>query len=156
MSRWPSYGERLWSRVDVSGGEHACHPWTGARNTKGGVKRYGHLYNAQNKLVFAHRAVWEWVNGPIPHGQMVCHRCDNPVCCNPRHLFLGTNAENVRDMRDKGRKRYRGKPCAVLTQSDRDVMRSMYSAGGITLRQIATRYQSSYGAVRRAVIEGLD
>lgn len=51
----------------------------------------------------AHRVAWESANGPIPACLMVCHRCDNPACCNPSHLFLGTNRDNVDDMVAKGR-----------------------------------------------------
>lgn len=55
------------------------------------------------KSKYAHRLMWEEVNGPIPHGMCVLHRCDNPPCIRPDHLFLGTKADNVRDMIAKGR-----------------------------------------------------
>ena len=52
----------------------------------------------------AHRAVWVLFNGPIPDGMLICHHCDNPPCINPDHLFLGTDADNVQDAIDKGRR----------------------------------------------------
>jgi hypothetical protein len=82
-------------RVDNSGGPAACWPWTGSCTRHG----YGKLSATE----VAHRVAWELTNGPIPSGLCVLHRCDNPPCCNPAHLFLGTRSDNVADMVAKGR-----------------------------------------------------
>ena len=89
--------DRLWSRVDKTGD---CWVWTGATTTAGyGEIRFG------GKVVRVHRLVYELTVGPIPEGMGVLHRCDNPPCCRPDHLFLGTQRDNARDMVAKGRKR---------------------------------------------------
>lgn len=95
--------ERFWSKVDRGGGPDACWLWT-AHKTRGG---YGQL-RVDGHQATAHRVSWELAHGPIPpghgyHGTCVLHRCDNPPCCNPSHLFLGTNADNMADMKAKGR-----------------------------------------------------
>jgi hypothetical protein len=65
---------------------------------------YG-VVDRKGKRIGAHRMAWMLTNGEISKGLHCCHRCDNPKCCNPSHLFLGTNAENMRDMFNKGRHR---------------------------------------------------
>lgn len=55
------------------------------------------------KLTLAHRAVWEHFNDAVPVGKMLCHTCDNPSCVNPRHLYVGTHADNMRDMKERRR-----------------------------------------------------
>lgn len=89
--------ERFWSKVDRSGGPDACWPWTRSLHTKG----YGQTSVAGVRA--SHRAAWILTNGPIPAGLCVCHRCDNPPCCNPAHLFLGSLGDNNRDRSIKGR-----------------------------------------------------
>ena len=77
----------------------ACWPWVGKAKANGG---YG-LLSVDGKACRAHRLAWELANGPIPAGLFCCHKCDNPACCNPSHIFLGTAADNLRDMREKSR-----------------------------------------------------
>jgi hypothetical protein len=89
----------FWSRVDRSG---ECWVWTGAKNEKG----YGVVgVPGEHRTTKAHRMAWEIYNGPLPPGQCVLHRCDNPACCRPSHLFLGSRADNNADMCLKGRHR---------------------------------------------------
>ena len=63
---------------------------------------YGQI-SINDKTHLAHRVAFEQAHGPIPKGLVICHRCDNPSCCNPEHLFLGTHADNVADKVSKGR-----------------------------------------------------
>lgn len=94
-----SVAERFWSKVDVRGPDE-CWEWLGARSGK----RYGGFWDGA-RVQRAHRVAWELTNGPIPDGMSVLHRCDNPPCCNPADLFLGTQTDNMRDAEQKGRGR---------------------------------------------------
>lgn len=89
--------EKLWSRVVKSDGD-GCWEWQGHRTPFG----HGQLTHRGVSL-YAHRVSWELLNGPIPDGASVCHRCDNPPCVRPSHLWLGSQRDNLRDMADKGR-----------------------------------------------------
>lgn len=97
--------ERFEERVDRSGGPDACHPWTGTLS--GGYGRIGEGGRGC-RILYTHRVAWELANGPIPDGLDVLHACDNPPCCNVRHLSLGTHADNMADMAAKGRVRQPG------------------------------------------------
>lgn len=73
--------------------------WVWAAGVSGG---YG-TFSVNGQMVAAHRYSYEQANGPIPDGMKVCHHCDNMLCVNPEHLFVGTQGDNMRDMRAKGR-----------------------------------------------------
>jgi hypothetical protein len=102
MKRGPKQlprAERFWARVDKSDG---CWLWTGSQfRLRGG---YGSFYDDNGQLRRAHRVAMELELGRrLDPSECVCHTCDIPACVRPAHLFLGDQAENLRDMRSKGR-----------------------------------------------------
>ena len=83
-----------------------CLVWTGATDSNGyGRITVGSRIDASRRLESVHRVAWEHHHGPIPTGLSVLHTCDNPPCVRREHLFLGTHADNMRDMTRKGRGR---------------------------------------------------
>jgi hypothetical protein len=98
---------RFWSKVSVRDDKSACWLWTASVVGRGKVQHGQFTYRLGPKQpqvhVYAHRVAWQLTYGAIPKGLCVCHRCDVPRCCNPAHLFLGTQADNLNDARAKGR-----------------------------------------------------
>lgn len=95
-----SIEERFWVKVDkISSLSYTdCWVWIGCKNPKG----YGQFWG-QDKMIGAHRYSWILKKGSIPNDLCVLHKCDNPPCVNPDHLFLGTQSDNMKDMAQKGR-----------------------------------------------------
>lgn len=126
---------RFLERVDKPDDE-SCWPYIGRLNRAG----YGQ-FDWEARPWLAHRFMWQIVFGDIPDGLFVCHACDNPTCCNPGHLWLGTCADNTRDMWTKGRARVvspKGEQhgCAKLTESDIVAIRN----SSMSRRALAAQY----------------
>jgi ribosome-binding protein aMBF1 (putative translation factor) len=104
----------------------------------------------------AHRIAWELTKGQIPDGAVICHRCDNPRCCNPDHLFVGTKADNSADMTSKGRHRTdprQGEKHGMhkLTEGVVLQIRDAYAAGGATQTALAERFGMSVSQINNIV-----
>ena len=143
------FRERLyWKKVLLSEG---CWEWTGSKNKQ----RYGNFgvwENGKPRTALSHRVGWQLANGEIPAGLCVLHRCDNPGCVNPSHLFLGTIADNMADMAAKGRHRgMRGQRHRYNRRGvkiSREIAEDIRAATG-TQRQIAERFAIHQSMVSR-------
>jgi HNH endonuclease len=144
--------EEFMSNVSVSDG---CWEWTAGRGKFG----YGSLW-WQGDYGKAHRVAWELFRGPVPVGLFVLHRCDNPPCVNPEHLFLGTQKDNMLDCYNKGRHYHLGSRDiqqgeqnnnSKLTGEKVREIRMLYGSGGWTLRGLGKAYGVSYGTIDDAI-----
>jgi len=140
-----------WDRVDKRGPDE-CWPWMSGVNTWG----YGSCaFNGVHTN--ASRAAYISHHGGIEDGLVVCHHCDNPICCNPAHLFAATQAENLADCRRKGRARgqFTGgrkhpRHTAKLTPERVQEARQLY-ASGVSQSEIARRWGMHSSTISRAV-----
>lgn len=137
-----------------------CLEWQGSRIPQG----YGHIRINPKKTMRTHRFAWIRGNGEIPPGIDVLHHCDNPPCCRLDHLFLGTDIDNVRDRKSKGRPAGEinwgeKHPFAKLTASQVIEARLKYQNGGITVTSLAKENGVSlsgmYSAIRGITWKGL-
>lgn len=130
--RTPNNSLTFLKQIDPSGGHKACWPWLGFKNPKG----YGQS-SINNKTMLAHRWSYQHHHGVvIPSDLQVRHTCDHPSCCNPFHLLLGTNQDNVNDKMQRGR--FRGKQTR-FSQEDLDKMKQLRMSG-MSRDQIAKRF----------------
>lgn len=136
----------FWSFVDRSA--EGCWEWQGQILS---VNNYGR-YRRKNPYGTerAHRIAWMIANGPIPKGMYVCHKCDNPPCVNPSHLFLGTQADNMQDMHLKGRG-HAGESHANAKLSDEEVEIIRSNPLGVTQRELASKFGVSESLVSQII-----
>ena len=125
----PKDEKRFWARVDIKT-PNECWLWIGS-NCRG----YG-TFSINNISHRANRIAFEFYYKTTPGNLHVLHSCDNPSCCNPRHLFLGTQLDNMRDMDAKGRRVHvhltgELNPAHKLSHEDAKAIRTIYKAGGI-------------------------
>lgn len=146
---------RFWSKVEKKEGD-SCWEWIGCKDAHG----YGEFPTKfRKKHTRGHQMSWIIHFGEIPDGLGVLHRCDNPSCVNPKHLFLGTQADNNRDMNEKGRRRSRflygenhpqhgtNSKFHKLTEDQVKEIRRLKLTGEYTLREIAEMFGVTHGVI---------
>lgn len=135
----------FWSKVAITANQEKCWEWQASKNRKGygqfAVRRDGKFPS-----IGAHRIAYYLGKNSDPHGLCVCHSCDNRGCVNPSHLWLGTAADNTKDMYKKGRNKNNGVP-RKLTQEQVLEIRSAYvknkDKNGFSNASLAKKYNVS-------------
>lgn len=137
--------QNFWNKVCVEDANE-CWLWTGTTDGKYGV------FNVNYKMEKAHRVSWVIHFGEIPKGLLVLHKCDNPPCVNPHHLFLGTLSDNTRDSIDKGRfgHCYRSIPTKLTKLQVKDI-RQLHTSSSLTQSEIADRYNVSQSYISKII-----
>lgn len=153
-----SVADRFWEKVERRGPDE-CWEWIGARSA--GKFNYGRFGFSTSRPCAstrnAHTVAWELDRGrKLPRGKVVRHRCDNPPCCNPKHLVMGTQKQNVADMIRRGRqakgaiKRGSAHGMSILTESIVLAMRAEYAAGA-TAKSLAEKYGVGHATAAQAI-----
>ncbi len=140
VSRTRSLADKFWSKVFKSTN---CWLWMASKDSKG----YGHLVHCK-KTLMAHHLSWKIHHGPIPEGMNVLHKCDNPFCVNPDHLFLGTQLDNMIDMARKERQ-----PCRKLSKSEVLEIRDLYKSGEFSQKFLSKKYEVCTATIHNVVNE---
>jgi hypothetical protein len=145
--------DRFWSKVDRKGPEE-CWPWLAGKSPSG----YG-SFSIKLRGFRAHRVAYELEIGPIPEGLIVRHKCDNPACCNPNHLEVGTNRDNTQDAIRRGRwspppiqsKNGASAPRAKLTSDQVIEARRLYHNHTLYQYELARMFGVSQAAMSKIV-----
>ena len=138
------FSDRFWKKVDKTN-PNGCWEWMAYKDEKG----YGHIKmpGRNGLLKYAHRVSWILTHGDIPEGMEVCHKCDNPRCVNPSHLFLGSHTDNMRDALSKNR--FSG----TLSQENVIEIRQEFQ-NGKKQQELAEEYDVSQGQISRIINGG--
>ncbi len=132
--------DRIWKHINKKS-DIECWEWMGVKDKNG----YGRI-RINKKMYSSHRIIYELICGPIPESICVCHSCDNPSCCNPNHLFLGSQSDNIKDMIIKGRWRKANNfkelnGAHKLTQQQVNKIRNLYSTSLYTYKELAIKFK---------------
>lgn len=137
--------QNFWSKIAITSDDNQCWLWLAGCSKDG----YGNY-----RSMVSHRIAWSYPNYVIPKGMKVCHSCDNPKCCNPKHLFLGTNQDNMDDMKKKGRSpnnKGEKNPRSILTDNQVTEIRKKYSPERRNRSALAREYGISLTQMARIV-----
>jgi len=140
--------DRFWNKVDICGIDD-CWNWLASKRNG-----YGRIWSGEDKNLAAHRVSWELKHGKIPDGMKVLHVCDNPSCVNPRHLFLGTQTDNIYDMCEKGRQvAPRGENMwkSILTEDQVKEIRLLRKQEHYTYVKLAELFEVSKGCINHII-----
>lgn len=143
----------FWNAVELPDfiGTDECWIWQRGKDRDG----YGHI-RWPIKTTQCHRIAYELTIGKIPEGMQVCHSCDNPACVNPSHLWLGSHAQNMKDMQQKGRRigKTRGEENgrSIISTEQAIELRSLHNK--LSRNELSLRYKISLGAVDHILYNG--
>jgi len=136
----------IWKRI-VGGEDGKC--W----ECNGGLSRgYGAIM-IDYKMYYIHRLAYIDTYGPIPEGMLVLHKCNNPKCCNPKHLYLGTDADNMNQMVKAGRSsRGENRPLSKLKEKDVLKIRLLFSTGNYYQADLARMFGVAHTTIRKIIL----
>lgn len=143
--------DAFWSKVAITADDNQCWLWQGSVNRHG----YG-AHRVDRKRLSCHRIAWMYPNYIIPEGMFVCHSCDNPSCCNPKHLWIGTHQDNMNDMKKKKRQsfvRAQGENHGLHTLTNEQVanIRWSFEQGKVSIGELSEEYLCSKEHIRKIV-----
>ena len=145
-----SFNRLFWSKV-LRYGVKDCWPWTGS--TVNEIKPYGRI-KVSGKLKLTHRVAYELVYKIlVPDNIQVLHKCDNPICCNPNHLHLGTNADNMHEKSIRGRINTKGGPQGKFTYDEWQDIKNLYYTEHWSKCRIASKYNTYDTTIRRVIMD---
>ena len=127
----------IWKKIQKGSGDE-CWNWIGMVDGCG----YG-MMKIKQRGYRTHRIAYELTYGDIPEGLCILHSCDNPACCNPKHLRIGTHKDNMKDMLDKGRRfktEKENNPNHKLIQCQVDEIRILYSLGNTSYKKLGKKF----------------
>jgi transposase len=144
--------ERFWLKVQKGEKADDCWKWNGCKYGMG-YGQLSHVSGGKKRSAPAHKLSYRIHHGEFDESLLVCHRCDNPECCNPRHLFLGTAKDNIQDKYSKGRGadvRGERNPVSRLTEDQIILIREL-RANNESISELAEKFNVSNSQIKRIV-----